>query len=45
MVARAGRIIASDLPDDAREIFAFHEFVKTEHAALTVVLNWNSDRV
>jgi hypothetical protein len=45
MVARAGRIIASDLPDDARGNFVFHELVKTEVAALTVVLNWNSERV
>src|SRR5262245_2032812 len=33
MVARAGRIIASDLPDDARGNFVFNELVKTEVAA------------
>jgi hypothetical protein len=31
MVARAGRITAIDLPDEAREIFGFNEFVKTEN--------------
>jgi len=35
MSARAERTSASDLPDEAREIFGFHEFVKTE---LTVAL-------
>jgi len=30
MVARADRITATDLPDEAREILRFHEFVKTE---------------
>jgi hypothetical protein len=30
MAARAERTSASDLPDGARDIFGFHEFVKTE---------------
>jgi hypothetical protein len=30
LAARAGRISASDLPDEARTKFGFHEFVKKE---------------
>jgi hypothetical protein len=30
MVARAGRINATDLPDEARKNFGFNEFLKTE---------------
>src|SRR5437868_10110589 len=30
LAARAGRTGARDLPDEARENFRFHEFVKTE---------------